>query len=179
MTNNKIVLNIAQTIFEIIATVGMIRSSLQREDLLKGREFRIGSAAVHPVLSGIYRFIITALVIRRDLNKVWGESFGREKQSLIPNSAAFLKSLGNLLVMDTKCIMSESYCEGEVNALGDQALFAPTSYARRKALYFWLGFISGTATRMIPLRKIGNKIVGTVTEKLPRIPTLSSSEFGG
>lgn len=145
--SNIIARNAAQALFETLVTAGLFGASMvatQYNVKIAGENpMMVGGPLVHPLLSSIYQIIISASFIKDDIQEI-----------SLSTPTQFLKTLSRYLTMNAKCVLSESHCEG-LHEGSD--LFGPhilTHFARRKALYFWLGYLSGTIFNKIPFKKI-------------------------
>lgn len=129
----------------------------------------IKGAALLPFLNKISNEITTALLVIAD---VAGIAQYTAKET--PSPLFFLKILGRYLAMNAKCIWSESYCAQSLFKYEGGLAISP--FGRRMALFYWLGFASGVAARMIPFRKLtgaASQAISTAKEKLKplTIPT--------
>jgi len=184
----KAALTTAQALFEVMVSMGIFYgtnmyhayqekqgktgdASMYMDQPHKRARLPLGSVVAHPLISGIYRRLSTVFFIVKDFEGIMKRS---------SNFVSFTKEVGNTLAMNAKCIYSESYCIGgpdrTPDVIGGMWPNLTSSFERRATLYFWLGYISGLATK-IGLRFMGNAISKQLDEIKQSIALPFSTQF--
>lgn len=114
-------------------------------------------AVLTPYTTALQHAILSAIFLIGDVKQAVEEAMNRESVLM------FLKELSRYLAKDAQCIWSESYCKVFGFEGYSDELTTPT--AKREALYFWMGFISGTIVK--------KGLIGTLRQKIEeKVPEL-------
>ncbi len=101
-------------------------------ELIVAPSVGIKGIATQPFITAIFNIMSSAGLVFADVATMWQGS-----------PLQFIKSLGSYIASNAQCVWSESHCKVSTFKGVEWSPFE-----RRSRLYFWLGFISGAASRM-------------------------------